>query len=83
MQIPEGYTLKNLQYINIFKVHKDGDEPTMGFVSKYQQKGNTITIDIEENYQRIKYPISQFEDFTTSSTRLLTLIKLCWFLEKI
>ena len=63
LQIPDGYTIKNLQDINISVVHKDGDEPTMGFVSKYQQNGNTVTIDIDENYKRIKYPLSQFEDF--------------------
>lgn len=63
LQIPEGYTVKNPDDINISKVHKDGDEQTMGFVSTYKQSGNTIIIEIDENYKRLKYPLSQFEDF--------------------
>jgi hypothetical protein len=63
LQIPEGYQVKNLNDLNFTIEHKDGNESTMGFVSKYVQSGNIVTIDINESYKKIHYPLSQFEDF--------------------
>jgi hypothetical protein len=63
LEIPTGYTVKNLNDLNMYVLHKDGEERTMGFVSSYKQDGNLVTIDIVEDYRKIKYPLSQFEDF--------------------
>ncbi|CAN5157811.1 hypothetical protein BH11BAC6_BH11BAC6_17530 [soil metagenome] len=63
IHIPEGYTIKNLGDINMNIVHKDSDEITMGFVSTYTQTGNTITVQVNETYSKVYYPLSQFEEF--------------------
>jgi hypothetical protein len=63
LEIPQGYNIKNLNDLNINIEHKEGNEATMGFVSMYERNGNTINIDVKESYKKIKYPISQFEDF--------------------
>lgn len=63
VEIPTGYKIKNLDDLKINITHKDGNEQTMGFVSSYTQSGKTITINIIEDYRKIEYPLSQFEDF--------------------
>lgn len=63
VEIPIGYQVKNLNDLNINILHKDGDEQTMGFKSSYTQTGRNITINIVEDYRKIQYPLSQFEDF--------------------
>jgi hypothetical protein len=35
----------------------------MGFVSSYEQNGNTLKITIKENYNSIFYPVQQYEEF--------------------
>lgn len=63
LDIPSGYKVKNLDDLKINITHKDGEERTMGFVSSYTMSGKTITININEDYRKIQYPLSQFEDF--------------------
>ena len=63
VEIPIGYQVKNLNDLNINIVHKDGEEQTMGFKSSYTQTGRNVTINIIEDYRKIQYPLSQFEDF--------------------
>lgn len=63
VHIPDGYTIKNADDINLSVVHKENDVITMGFVSSYTQNDNTLTITINETYREIKYPLSQFEEF--------------------
>lgn len=61
--IPDGYSIKNAGDINMSVVHTEGTDTTMGFVSKYVQNGNTITVTVHEMYEQINYPLSQFEEF--------------------
>ena len=63
IQLPDGYTIKNLNDINMNVVHKDNDEITMGFISSYTQINNIITVQIKETYSKVYYPLDQFEDF--------------------
>lgn len=63
LHIPDGYRVKNPDDININTEHKEGGETTMGFTSSYSENGNTITISINETYRKIKYPLSEFEDY--------------------
>jgi len=62
-EIPGGYSVKNLDDINLSVVHKENDTVTMGFVSNYTKSGNTVTVNIYETYAKIYYPLEQFEDF--------------------
>jgi hypothetical protein len=63
IQLPDGYTVKNLNDINMNVVHKDNNEITMGFISTYSQINNIITVQIKETYSKVYYPLDQFEDF--------------------
>lgn len=63
VEIPEGYTIKNLKDIIINVQYKDQDVVTMGFESSYQVKGNQLEININETYRNLKYPITEFENF--------------------
>jgi hypothetical protein len=61
--IPDGYSVKNLNDLNIDIQHKNDDVVTMGFVSNYKLTGNTLDVEVMETYRNIKYPLSEFETF--------------------
>jgi len=58
--IPEGYQIKNLD--NLKMDFKDASH-TMQFVSTYKIEGNILTINIDEYYKQISYPIEQIEPY--------------------
>ena len=62
-EIPEGYTIKNLNDLNIDIQYKPAAVVTMGFVSSYKVTGNVLDIEVMETYREILYPLSQFETF--------------------
>ena len=62
-EIPEGYTIKNLNDLNIDIQYKPATVVTMGFVSSYKVTGNVLDIEVTETYREILYPLSQFETF--------------------
>lgn len=61
--IPEGYTIKNPDDLNISKVVRDNNQTTMGFESSYKLDGRILKVTIVEQYCRLQYPLSQYEDF--------------------
>lgn len=61
--LPEGYRIKNPDDLNISKVVRDGGETTMGFESSYKLEGNVLKVTILEQYCRLEYPLSQYEEF--------------------
>ncbi|PWT70732.1 MAG: hypothetical protein C5B59_20225 [Bacteroidetes bacterium] len=63
LTIPDGYTIKNLNDLKMEQVYEENGERTMGFSSNFEQKGNTITVTIMEDYRKTYYPVSQFEEF--------------------
>ena len=63
VQLPDGYTIKNLNDIDMNVVHKENDEITMGFISSYTLNKNILTIQVNETYKKVYYPMEQFEDF--------------------
>jgi hypothetical protein len=82
--IPEGYTINNLDDIVIDKkiVEKDGTVSTQ-FVSYYTQEGQTITIISDEYYDKISYPIEQYEIFQEVVNAAADFNKVIFVLEKI
>lgn len=62
--IPEGYTIENLDDIIIYKaiVEEDGSESSL-FKSEYTLDGNTVKIISEEYYDKIFYPTDLYSDF--------------------
>ena len=63
IEIPAGYTVKELDAINMNVVSDDTNPPSMGFISSYTLKGNILEIKVREYYHMIGYPASYFEKF--------------------
>ncbi|HVY73910.1 MAG TPA: DUF3857 domain-containing protein [Puia sp.] len=61
--IPAGYHVKNPGDLNIKQVYEENGVQTMGFVSSYQMRDNVIEIEIMEDYRKVFYPVSQYEEF--------------------
>lgn len=63
LKIPNGYVISNLNDLKIDQTFKDNGNLTMGFVSDYELKGNTLIIHIMEEYRKTFYPLNQFDQF--------------------
>ena len=81
--IPAGYRVKNLEDLNLNNIYKENGELTMGFVSSYTVEGNVVKIHIIEEYRKISYPISQYEDFKKIINTAADFNKIALVLEKI
>lgn len=57
--VPEGYTVKNLDKLNM----DIGDGETMSFTSSYEKDGRDYTVTVNEFYTQLNYPKSQFKAF--------------------
>lgn len=80
--IPDGYKVKNLDDLNLGNVYKENGEITMGFTSSYKVEGNVVKIHIMEEYRKIAYPISQYEDFKKIINTAADFNKIVLVLEK-
>lgn len=80
--IPEGYSIKNLEELNINHTFKENNEPTMGFVSGFTKEGNIVNIHVREEYRSIYYPVSQYEDFKKIINAAADFNKIVLVLEK-
>ena len=61
--IPDGYTVNNLNDLNVEIYHEENGEKSMGFTSKYEQTGNMVTVKINEFYKQISYSLKAFDEF--------------------
>lgn len=60
--IPEGYTLKNAESLNM-DVTPDDSANTIGFTSSYKIEGNILTIDVAEWYDLNYYPLEAYKQY--------------------
>ncbi|HVU56362.1 MAG TPA: DUF3857 domain-containing protein [Puia sp.] len=63
LQLPDGYTAKNLDDLTFHNEYQDQAGVTMGFTSDYKVEGNTIKVHIMEQYRRTFFPLSDYENF--------------------
>jgi Domain of Unknown Function with PDB structure (DUF3857) len=82
VHIPEGYVVKNLNDLNMDVQYKKENEVSFGFLSKYTQSGNTITVEVFETYREIRYPMSDFENFKKVINAAADFNKITLVLEK-
>ncbi|MDB4835467.1 DUF3857 domain-containing protein [Cyclobacteriaceae bacterium] len=61
--IPEGYKIVNLDDLNMKVQHETDGKVDMSFVSTYKQTGNSITVTVDESYDRIELPKEEYEAF--------------------
>jgi hypothetical protein len=63
IEIPEGFTCNNLDDLNItVNPFNEGSNDAF-FTSKYSLNGNVVEVEIDEVYNRIYYPLEEFEDY--------------------
>jgi hypothetical protein len=63
LTIPQGYTVSNLEALNMKVEYKDGEQIPFSFASSYAQQGDLITVTIDEFYKEIYAPLERYEDF--------------------
>ncbi len=81
-EIPDGYTVTNLNSVNMDVFHKTGGERDMEFHSYYKTDGNRITVIIDEDYRQIGYPVSMYEEFRKVINASADFNKAVLFIEK-
>jgi hypothetical protein len=61
--IPDGYVIRNPEDLKIHDEHLENGQVTMGFVSEYSLEGRRLNVHVIEQYRRMDYPLSEYEDF--------------------
>ena len=61
--IPDGYTVKNPDDLTMHGDYMENGQVTMGFSSEYKLEGNRLKVHVMEQYRRVTYPLSEYEDF--------------------
>lgn len=61
--IPEGYTIANLEDINISNAYEKNGKILFSFKSYYEINGNTLTITADEYYKLNRIPVALYEDY--------------------
>ena len=62
-EIPEGYSVSNLEAIDINNEASDENGVYASFKSSYKMDGNTLKIVCDERYDKIHYELEEYEDF--------------------
>ena len=64
VNLPSGFKILNPETLNIKTEMKDaGGEVTAAFTSDYKIDGDKLTVNINEVYNRMHFPISDYENF--------------------
>lgn len=61
--IPEGYTIANLNDINIENEYIDDGKTVLSFKSYYELNGNVLKITANEYYKTNRIPVAIYEDY--------------------
>lgn len=62
-EIPEGYTVRNLDDLNVDIFHQENGEKIMAFISSYQIKDDLVTVFVQEYYKQLDFPVEDFDQF--------------------
>lgn len=63
VEIPDGYTIENPDDIELTEEVRKGEKAIYLFDAKYTLTGQTLKISIDEWYDQVYYPKSEFEEF--------------------
>ncbi|MBO3272917.1 DUF3857 domain-containing protein [Hymenobacter defluvii] len=82
VELPAGYAVRNLQDLNVDVKTGPTAAPSYLFRSQYEQKGQTVTINITEYYREIRWPKKDFEAFRDVVNAAANFNKVVLVLEK-
>ncbi|HSZ26077.1 MAG TPA: DUF3857 domain-containing protein [Cytophagaceae bacterium] len=81
-EIPTGYTITNLNSLNMDVYSEENGERIIAFTSKYELIANKVVVTIDEYYKKINYPVSQYENYRKVINAAADFNKIILFLEK-
>lgn len=81
VKIPEGYTFKELDALNIDVKLPNSDEA--GFVSSYTVEGDMLIITVKEWYEKIEYSVEEYQGYQDVINAAADFNKLVLVLSKI
>lgn len=81
--IPNGYKIKNPEAIKIDKKYNVNGKDVSVFVSNYTMQGNTLLIDVYEDYAVLVYPKEQIEQWKAVINAAADFNKVVLIFEKI
>ncbi|MEX2379601.1 MAG: hypothetical protein WD530_02590, partial [Vicingaceae bacterium] len=61
--VPEGYSIKNLEELNMDFKYGDGDKYDLYFVSTVEKQDDSYVLNCKEYYSTIEYPAEKFDEF--------------------
>ncbi len=61
--VPDGYKVLSIEKLKINQNVTQDDKVLAEFISEYKLTGNTLEINVVENYRALYYPIEKFEDY--------------------
>lgn len=82
LHVPTGYKVTNLDALNMEVSDKPDTTRTMEFHSGYSIAGDSIVVNIIEDYRQISYPISMYGQFRDVINASADFNKVVLFLEK-
>ncbi|MCX6352035.1 MAG: DUF3857 domain-containing protein [Bacteroidetes bacterium] len=82
VNIPEGYTAKNLEGLNMNFSYAEAGKTEAAFTSNYNLSGNLLTVDVIEYYNQPTYPASSYNEFRKVINAAADFNKLTVVLEK-
>jgi hypothetical protein len=62
-EIPDGYTVRNLDDLKMDIYYEEEGERSMGFSSEYRLEGDQVYVYIREYYKKLDYPVETFNQF--------------------
>ncbi len=80
IHVPDGYKLTGLE--NLKRELAYGEDKSLAFVSGYTLNGNLLTIEVNEYYKQISYPLSEYENFRKVINASADFNKITLLLEK-
>lgn len=82
IDIPEGYKISGAENLDMNVAVTEQGETTAEFKSTYKLSGNLLEVTVTENYRKLFYPVSSFEDFRKVINAAANFNKLVLILEK-
>lgn len=80
--IPDGYVVKNMNDLNMSVVPFKNEGDGVGFTSSYKLEGNKLTVNSDEYYRQINFPLGDYEKYRSVINAAANFNKIVLVLEK-